>query len=1108
MSENRDITSRHLRHKLQSLGRRLDELEEATNKLQKSEDELLDLQDKIIQAEGSNSSMLGDVEALRQRLLKIEGKDEEVCKAEDLCRTVREKLEEEESLTQDLRSEIERLQGRMAELEKLEEAFGKSKSDCSQLYLSLNEEKNLTRKISSELEALKAHVNEVDASETRLDQAEQLLTGELEKLKCLSQTFVNERKRLLEKQREDEKLILNLTAKLERQNSIEPVDSSRTNLRIEDDPSPGLMSKLGRKKSLDYQKVGDEFGLRFKSENEKNSLDGQEDNKVKELTQEVERLKNRLKQLELVEEDLQNTESKNRELQDKFHQERSRSRALNDQVELLRMQLCGSGVHDNGGPSSQAKILENGKAENEEINVRGGFRQDKPKYKSGAAAEPTTPKYKGRELSPQHKRETRLRSKELSNSHEGSLKSVRRPVSPALKNRRTPRTGATTASDNGVKETGTGPEEKVGRGATQSPVGAALSESKKMSVLSRYPPAANDQRPLKTSQKTSEIESKKSRVETFSRMYVGSDSESNNSDVMSENLCKSNRASLPEKNTSASDPESVDLVEDIMPVAYTSKANGSYTAYKSNVSPLVSDHGSDGHSSASETESTRSRPSEPEIVPEVVTLSSRTCATPKYSRYSRLKGSQSEDSPCKSSNDQEQHRLLAAEGGSIEPTRIPQEMELQRVCSPREARMSKAVIKPAIMEIDRKEVMMSGGAEVLHSNGKPKISTKPVVTSKMTSSITIYPNDPSSSRTSSRSSSVSSEPPVKERHTSTSNIVIGTSDHRGSISIPYEFSIPKSEITLRPSADDQPGVLGLDRLETPLCSQNSSSLQSPLTTSEFYNDTESGLESSSTTVTSWSNHPYGYRPAQDDGLAEMRNVTVRSTWRNRGAASVDDTGHGVTGHGDRTDGVGSEDEAESATTWRAYRATTVLDTEETVNVTGAATSRAAKPSPAEMYMRRINNSVVTTREIAESAHQGKSSLALTEGGLERCIPHKPVIAQEHMPWRTKPLAADGTDPSPGSWRTRPAPSDLGPSEREKARGSRPDPGASRDAIASEYPELSLQPRVARSRALPECLKQDVRHVNTLPHLPPPFSCVIYGSECPLNHSHLFCFVSS
>lgn len=48
MSDHKDMTHRHLRHKLQSLGRRLDELEEATTKLQRSEDELLDLQVSVV----------------------------------------------------------------------------------------------------------------------------------------------------------------------------------------------------------------------------------------------------------------------------------------------------------------------------------------------------------------------------------------------------------------------------------------------------------------------------------------------------------------------------------------------------------------------------------------------------------------------------------------------------------------------------------------------------------------------------------------------------------------------------------------------------------------------------------------------------------------------------------------------------------------------------------------------------------------------------------------------------------------------------------------------------------------------------------------------------
>ncbi|TDG98970.1 hypothetical protein EPR50_G00205730 [Perca flavescens] len=147
----------------------------------------------------------------------------------------------------------------------------------------------------------------------------------------------------------------------------------------------------------------------------------QEDNKVKELTQEVERLKNRLKQMEIVEEDLKNSEYKNGELHEKFQMGQNRARQLSEQVEQL---------------SCAEKVLENSKAENEEIIVKGGFRKDKLKYRSAATvSEPSSPKHRNRELSPQHKREreTKLRSKDHSHSEEISPKSVRRPLSPAHK---------------------------------------------------------------------------------------------------------------------------------------------------------------------------------------------------------------------------------------------------------------------------------------------------------------------------------------------------------------------------------------------------------------------------------------------------------------------------------------------------------------------------------------------------------------------------------------------------------------------------------------------------------------------------------------------------
>ncbi|XP_052009549.1 leucine zipper protein 1 [Xyrauchen texanus] len=1012
-----ETTNRHLRHKLQSLGRRLDELEEAKSKLQKAEDELLDLQDKIIQAEGSNSALLADVEAMRKRLLRIDGKDEEVRKAEDLCRDVREKLDQEEKLTKEFKVEIERLQRRMTELEKLEEAFGKSKSDCTQLCLSLNEEKNLTKKLSSELDALKAQIKEVEFSEARLDRAEKSLAVDMEKLKSLTQTFVNERKRLMERQREDEKIILKLTEKLEHQkNKLVTTDHSQfdsRDLRIEDEFSAGLTCKLARKKSFEYLKHSHDLDLRNESENEKNSLERQEDNKVKDLSQEVERLKNRLKQMELVEEDLKNMESKNAELIDKYQRERSRSQALHDQVEQMKMQLNGcSNTNGNSAITCATKVLENGKVENEEIIVREGFRQEKPKLlnRSPAASESTS-RYKSRDKSPQQRRETKLRNKDLCHSTESSPKTVRRALSPAHGVRKGLKTAAS-SFDNGTKDGKK--DEKLGIATHSS--SSTLCESKKVSVLSRYPPAANDQKSWMPSVKQNDSDGKKSRTEKMSR-YPGSDSESNSSDGAL--LLSARAACIASPVQGITEPESLDNLQDSSTMLSLSKANGSYTAYRSHVSV---DHGSDGHSSASETESTGSKRSAGEQSDPASLMSNTSERTSsKYPRYTRLQGAHS-DSSSKGSISEEQHRPLIAEGDTEETILNMLGIEVRRVCSPREALRSKAVIKQAIVEIERKEIMSGGITEPLTTSGKPKLSTKPVVTSKMTSSITFYPNDPSSSRTSSRSSSLSSEPPSKERHTSTSNIVIGpSSEHRGNISRPYEISIPKSEITLRQSENDSDlsephSFLETAPVEATLLSQSSFSLQSS-ETSDFNNDIESGFESSSssTTVTSWRGHNHNHH-SYDNSLPEMRNSTVRSTWRSRGVTSADECGRAL-----KQDG--SEDEGESATTWRAYRATTVLDTPSKSSTANSG----SKPSPADVYMRRINNAASSVSEPGQRNKKTPSP--------ERVVSHEPVSAQQLQPrGRKQPMSADDREPASTSWRRQPT-GEVNPYERSGNQGA-------------------------------------------------------------------------
>lgn len=190
-------------------------------------------------------------------------------------------------------------------------------------------------------------------------------------------------------------------------------------------------------------------------------------------------------------------------------------------------------------------------------------------------------------------------------------------------------------------------------------------------------------------------------------------------------------------------------------------------------------------------------------------------------------------------------------------------------------------------------------------------------------------------------------------------------DHHGSISIPYEISIPKSEITMRSfqdqdfnHGDNSRSKLYKASMVEPSSSNSlrgSLSAQPTDTTSADVNDSESGFESSSsstTTVTSWrSQRQNQYSP--EDGIPDTKNVTVRSTWRNKGAT----TGNEAKSKRGLLDN-GSEDEAEASTTWRAYRATT-FDVDESVNsgaAAGLTAQKVTKPSPAEVRG-RVNNNI-------------------------------------------------------------------------------------------------------------------------------------------------------
>ncbi|NXS11166.1 LUZP1 protein, partial [Neodrepanis coruscans] len=957
----KETSNRHLRFKLQSLSRRLDELEEATKNLQKAEDELLDLQDKVIQAEGSNSSMLADIEVLRKRVLKIEGKDEEIRKAEELCRLMKEKLEEEESLTRELKSEIEHLQRRMAELEKLEEAFGRSKSDCTQLCLSLNEEKNLTKKISTELEILRVKVKELEASEDRLDKTEQSLTGELEKLKSLALSFITERKHFNEREKQKEKIIQELTQKLEQNNKINRADQTRNasnllerssnnlldrnDLRIENDLTSALPSKETRRKgSVDYLKHV-ENETRNKSENQKNK--NQEDNKVKDLTQEIEKLKTQIKHFESLEEELKKVRAKNNDLQDSYLSEQNKNKLLTGQLEEIKMQI------------KKQKDLENGEVENEDTSFSSRGKHDRPKYR-GVTADLTAAKHKPRELSPQQRRE-RARNRDFSVSNDSYSHGGKQVPSPSLMNRKAGKTsGAYALSDSGVADTKRLEEKSlVSTISSGQKEGCIMQNEGKRSkeqpsVLSRYPPAAQEQKSWKAPSKHVGDTGLRSKAEKPSQVLRGNCQ--NGAGTRDEKSSKGESTVSVAEKLKTNQAEVSDCVGDMQLTRgnYTS-ANGTASGYRYHLSSHVSSSDSAGskaeavntfaasHRQPLEGRAKRAIISHEKQAVDTSLESTKLSMLTKHPHRSRsqedilevLTGLDKEDTEQSSSSatdhvnvglkidsktmQSNQEKLNSdEESGRGKKTTTESDFETRkkvsskqfsnargvfraslfendentindedstkcikpldastgglksrRSFSPREALRSKAIIKPAIVEKDMKAVM---GGTVSEAESEKQKSVFKMVTNKMTSSITIFPSEPTAPRS-------STDTAAKERHVTTSNIRVASNEPSPSktnnLPTPFEISINKSALKL--SETDRSGeAVPRSKAET-VVSRSSITLK----TSEV---TERNSELPSETI-SWKSHGFS-----DAALSETKHVTVRSSWRARqGLHSLEDS---------------------------------------------------------------------------------------------------------------------------------------------------------------------------------------------------------------------------
>ncbi|XP_005386346.1 PREDICTED: filamin A-interacting protein 1-like isoform X1 [Chinchilla lanigera] len=371
---NEDSQNRQLRQKLAALSRQIDELEETNRSLRKAEEELQDIKEKINKGEYGNTGILAEVEELRKRVLDMEGKDEELIKMEEQCRDLSKRLEKESTQSKDFKLEVEKLNKRITALEKLEDAFNKSKQECYSLQCNLEKEKMTTKQLSQELESLKVRIRELEAIETRLEKTEFTLKEDLTKLKTLTVMLVDERKTMSEKlkQTEDklqaaasqlqveqtkvttvtEKLIEETKRALKSKTDVEEKmysitkerDDLKNKLKAEEEKGNDLLSKVSMLKNRlqSLEPIEKDFLKNKLNQDSGKSTTAlhQENNKIKELSQEVERLKLKVKDMKAIEDDLMKTEDEYETLERRYAEEREKAQFLSEELEHVRMELA------------------------------------------------------------------------------------------------------------------------------------------------------------------------------------------------------------------------------------------------------------------------------------------------------------------------------------------------------------------------------------------------------------------------------------------------------------------------------------------------------------------------------------------------------------------------------------------------------------------------------------------------------------------------------------------------------------------------------------------------------------------------------------------------